>query len=324
MRVRTVAGGGRPNVLVRGLALGSRRPPSHRELDRALGDADLVVADNICSLPMNRAVGEAVADYLRGRPAVLRHHDLPWERPRYAHLTSWPPTTRPGGTSRSTSSPATRSPPAAVSPPPPSTTGFERPCPEQRAAVRRRIRVGDRPLVLQPTRAIPRKGIDLGLALTAAVGGTYWLTGPAEDGYQAELSTLLDDGGVPYRRRLPFGVQMAGAYAASDAVAMPSSWEGFGLPLIEAALHRRPVAVGAFPVARAGGVRLPLVRRPRRRPLRAFLADPDDGLLDHNEAVAHAHFGIDALARRLELLLSGAPMCAHSGGEPDLCDCLSA
>ena len=91
MRVRTVAGGGRPDVLVRGLALESRRPPSRRELDRALGDADLVVADNICSLPMNRAVGEAVADYLRGRPAVLRHHDLPWERPRYAHLTSWPP-----------------------------------------------------------------------------------------------------------------------------------------------------------------------------------------------------------------------------------------
>ena len=70
MRVRTVAGGGRPDVLVRGLALDSPRPPSRRELDRALGDADLVVADNICSLPMNRAVGEALAEYLRGRPAV--------------------------------------------------------------------------------------------------------------------------------------------------------------------------------------------------------------------------------------------------------------
>src|SRR6185437_7934897 len=121
MRVRTVAGGGRPDVLVRGLALDSPRPPSRRELDRALGDADLVVADNICSLPMNRAVGEALAEYLRGRPTVLRHHDLPWERPQYAHLTSWPPDDPAWWTSRSTSWPATRSPIAAGSPPPPST-----------------------------------------------------------------------------------------------------------------------------------------------------------------------------------------------------------
>ena len=42
--------------------------------------------------------------------------------------------------------------------------------------------------MLQPTRAIARKGIDLGLALTAAVGGTYWLTGPAEDGYHLDIT----------------------------------------------------------------------------------------------------------------------------------------
>ena len=182
-----------------------------RELAAVLDDVDLVVADNICSLPMNRAVGEALADYLRGRPAVLRHHDLPWERPQYAHLTSWP-ADDPAWWHVTINELARHA--LAARRGIAATTiyhGFaERPCPEQRAAVRRRIRVGDGPLVLQPTRAIPRKGIDVGLALTAAVGGTYWLTGPAEDGYQAELSALLDDGGVPYRRRLPFGVQMAG------------------------------------------------------------------------------------------------------------------
>ena len=326
MRVRTVAGSGRPDVLVRGLSLQSRRAPSQRELAAVLDDVDLVVADNICSLPMNRAVGEALADFLRGRPAVLRHHDLPWERPQYAHLTTWPADDPSWW--HVTINELARHALAARRGIAATTVyhGFaERPCPEQRAAVRRRIRVGDGPLVLQPTRAIPRKGIDVGIALAAAVGGTYWLTGPAEDGYQAELSALLDGGDIPYRRRLPFGVQMAGAYAACDAVAMPSSWEGFGLPLIEAALHRRPVAVGTFPVARelaAFGFRWFDARDPD--PLRAFLAEPDEGLLDHNEAVARAHFGIDALARRLEMLLSGAPMCAHSGGAPDLCDCLSA
>ena len=55
------------DVLVRGLALDARRPPSHRELARALDGADLVVADNICSLPMNRAGGPGCAPTRTGQ-----------------------------------------------------------------------------------------------------------------------------------------------------------------------------------------------------------------------------------------------------------------
>jgi glycosyltransferase involved in cell wall biosynthesis len=331
MRVRTVAGEGRPDVLVRSLALDARRPPSPRELRSALGGADVVIVDNVCSLPMNRAVGEAVADHLRGRLAVLRHHDLPWEREQYAHLTIWPPDD-PAWRHVTINELARRALVArrGIA----ATTiyhGFdERPCPEQRAAVRRRLRIGAEPLVLQPTRAIARKGIEIGLALTAEVGGTYWLTGPAEDGYQAELEALLRSGRCAVRRRLPFGVQMAAAYAACDVVALPSSWEGFGLPLIESALHRKPIAVGDFPVARelaAFGFRWFDARDPA--PLRAWLADPDPELLDHNEAIARAHFGIGALAGRLDRLLSGPPVCHHAGTESDAgglpaCDCLTA
>ena len=329
IRVRTVAGDGRPDVLVDSLALDSPRPPTPVELAAALDDVDLVVVDNVCSLPMNRAVGEALADYLRGRPAVLRHHDLPWERPQYAALRYWP-RTDPAWRHVTINELARRElwQRRGIA----ATTvyhGFaERPCPDQRVAVRRRMRVGDEPLVLQPTRAIARKGIAAGLALTRALGGIYWLTGPVEDGYQAELDALLAAGRVPVRRRLPFGVGMAGAYAACDAVVLPSSWEGFGLPLIESALHRRPIAVGAFPVAgelAAFGFRWFDAADPE--PLAAWLAAPDPELLDGNEAVARARFGIDALVRRLELLLSGAPMCAHSGApspERADCDCLIA
>jgi mannosylglucosylglycerate synthase len=330
IRVRTVAGDGRPDVLVRSLALSSARPPAPAELAAALDDVDLVVVDNVCSLPMNRAVGEALADYLRGRPAVLRHHDLPWERPQYAALRSWP-RTDPAWRHVTINELARhelrqRRGIAATT----LYHGFaERRCPEQRTAVRRRMRIGDEPLVLQPTRAIARKGIATGLALSRAIGATYWLTGPAEDGYQAELDAVLAAGRVPVRRRLPFEVRMPGAYAACDAVVLPSSWEGFGLPLIESALHRRPIAVGSFPVARelaAFGFRWFDAADPE--PLGAWLADPDLELLDRNEEIARARFGIDALARRLELLLSGAPMCAHSGApatpESADCDCVSA
>ena len=104
--------------------------------------------------------------------------------------------------------------------------------------------------MLQPTRGIPRKNVPAGLALAEALGATFWLTGPAEDGFAPELDALLAAAKVPVRRRLPSGLRMADAYAACDAVVLPSSWEGFGLPLIESALHRRPIAVGDFPVAR--------------------------------------------------------------------------
>src|SRR4051795_12883865 len=90
MHVTTVAGSGRADLLVEGLAIDALRPPSQARLPAALHDVDLVVVDNVCSLPMNPAVGEAVAEYLAGRPAVLRHHDLPWERTQYAGVTSWP------------------------------------------------------------------------------------------------------------------------------------------------------------------------------------------------------------------------------------------
>jgi mannosylglucosylglycerate synthase len=318
VRVRTVAGDGRPDVLLRGLALNAQRPPTHDELAFALDDVDLVVVDNVCSLPMNPAVGEAVAKHLRGRPAVLRHHDLPWERAQYAHRVDWPPDD-PAWRHVTINELARRDllerrGLGAIT----VYHGFaERPSPQLRHRVRRRMGVGDELLLLQPTRAIPRKGIAAGLGLGRALSGTYWLTGPTEDGYQAELDALLAGGGVPVRRRLPAGVSMAGAYAACDAVLLPSTWEGFGLPLIESALHRKPIAVGPFPVARelaAFGFRWFPTDDPE--PLAHWLASADPALLDHNEAVARAYFSIDALARRLELLLTGAPVCHDAGSHP--------
>ena len=188
--------------------------------------------------------------------------------------------------------------------------------------------------MLQPTRAIPRKNVDVGLALARALGGTYWLTGPAEDGFADRLEQLVRDAGVPVRRGLPPGVSMTAAYAACDVVALPSSWEGFGLPLVESALHRRPLVVGDFPAARElGALGFRWFTPADVDALRDRLADPDPALLDHNEAVARRHFGMDALVARLDLLLSGSPVCHHArvsadGAEEEGkltgCDCLTA
>lgn len=343
VRVRLVAGDGEPDVRVPGLALDDPVPPTQDALAAALDDCDIVIADNVCSLPMNRAAGEAVAEYLRGRPAVLRHHDLPWERERYADITNWPPDDP--AWRHVTVNEAARVALKARRGIKATTVyhGFaEQPCPHRRDAVREALGLGDGLLLLQPTRAIPRKNVHNGLALAEKLGATFWLTGPAEDGYAAELASLLERARVPVLRGLPDGADMAAAYVACDAVVLPSSWEGFGLPLIESALHRRPIAVGEFPVAQelvTFGFRWFPVPDPA--PLQAWLIDRDPALLDHNEAIAKAHFGIDALAHRLEQLLSGAPVCHHrpahaalgprAAGAPDHdpegppeCDCLTA
>ncbi|GAA0942128.1 glycosyltransferase [Pseudonocardia zijingensis] len=305
MRVRTVAGDGDPDVRVPGLALDATHPPSPLDLAAALDGLDVVIADNICSLPLNVEAGEALARYLRGRPAVLRHHDLPWERERCAHLVSWPPDD-PAWRHVTVNELARRE--LAARRGIAATTiyhGFsEERRPQDRERTREAIGVDTELLVLQPTRAIPRKNVDVGLGIAEALGATFWLTGPAEDGYGDELARLLARARVPVRRRLPDGVSVAAAYAACDAVVLPSSWEGFGLPLIEAALHRKPIVVNDFPVAaelRAFGFRWFPVDDPGR--LGAWLADPDLALLDHNERVAEEHFGLDALAGRLQALL---------------------
>jgi mannosylglucosylglycerate synthase len=115
---------------------------------------------------------------------------------------------------------------------------------------------------------------------------------------------LLATADVPVRRRLPRGVTTADAYRACDVVVLPSSWEGFGLPLVESALHRRPIAVGDFPVlAELAEFGFEWFSVADSAPLCRWLTEPDEGLLDRNETIARKHFGLTALTDRLGDLL---------------------
>jgi glycosyltransferase involved in cell wall biosynthesis len=308
--VYSVAGDGPVDRLLPGLAIGADTPPTSGEVVEALDAADLVVVENLCSLPLNPAAADLVARALAGRPAVLHHHDLPWQRPQFVDAPPPPDDRRWTHVTINELSRAELEARgiAAITVYNAFDTGGVGPD-EQRTvdATRRRVRgalgVGDDTrLVLQPTRAIPRKNVAGGIALSESLGATYWLLGPAEDGFGPEAARLIDASRAPviFGWNDLSGAPVDDAYAACDVVALPSTWEGFGNPTIESAIHRRPLAIGPYPVAAelaAFGFRWFPVSRPAG--LDAWLSAPDAELLSHNAAVADAHFSRRDLPERI-------------------------
>ena len=294
-------------------------------LDDALDGADLVVVENLCSLPLNEAAAQAVARVLRGRPAVLRHHDLPWQRERFLGRPappddpSWRHVTVNDLSRRQL---ATRGITARTL-----HNAFDPdPAPGRRAATRTALGMEDADvLVLQPTRALARKRVDAAVGLAGELGATYWLLGPAEDGYDAELERILAGARCRVVRGAPAladgrRATVEDAYAACDVVALPSSWEGFGNPALEAATHRRPLYVGRYPVAgelAAFGFEWFFDGPAGRRDLAAWLERPDSGLLERNAGLARRHFALADLPAKLGGVLPGhRPTTTAPEGEP--------
>jgi glycosyltransferase involved in cell wall biosynthesis len=107
--------------------------------------------------------------------------------------------------------------------------------------------------------------------------------------------------------RGPAGELAIDLYSAADAVLFPSTWEGFGNPPVEAAIHRLPAAVGPYPV-KTELLELGLRWYPTddAAPLRAALANPDPDELERNRQVALRHLSLDAMSDSIRALLHDA------------------
>ncbi|MGD0862084.1 MAG: glycosyltransferase [Candidatus Limnocylindrales bacterium] len=247
------------------------------ELEAALAGADIVVAHNVASLNQNMALTAALR-IAAGRPAgprfVLWHHDLAWTLPRYRPAlhegepwsllrTSWP------GARQVTISESRRADLAALLGIGPDSIevipgGVDLPDeggpalvddPELAARL-----AGLRPLLLSPVRVTPRKNLELALRTVGALRqlgrpAGLVVTGPV-DPHDATGRHYLESL-LRLRHELQLDEMVficaeteAGAastetlgdlYREADALILPSWDEGFGLPILEAAVSRLPI-----------------------------------------------------------------------------------
>ncbi len=118
-------------------------------------------------------------------------------------------------------------------------------------------------VLLQPTRFVRRKNIEFGLRLLAELPEALYIVTAAPDPHQSdgmkyfrELKRLAKELGVAKRvswlgeKAILTDHDVRSLYQMADLLFLPSTQEGYGLPLIEGALHGVPVYCSSIPAHR--------------------------------------------------------------------------
>ena len=313
-------------------------------------DLDILAVENALTIPMHIPLGIALTEFLleTQMPAIAHHHDFHWERlrfqisavddylemafpPRIPHLQhvvinqaardqlGW----RKGISS------------VLI----PNVFDFEHPPPppdDYAADVPGEIglEAGDL-LVLQPTRVVPRKGIEQSIHLVQRLRDPHCklvvshAAGDEGLDYCRQLSELARDEGVEMhlfgdrvgdRRQLNGDGRkiyvLGDLYPHADLVTFPSLYEGFGNALVEAFYYRKPVLVNRYSifitdieprdfrvVTMDGYVTAAVVEGVRK-----VLQDATyrEELTAHNFERARSFYSLTVLRRKLDMLLANA------------------
>ncbi len=309
---------------------------------------DFLVVQNSLAIPMNIPLGLALTDVIAetGIPTIAHHHDFYWERQRYLPLNgnkiyihqAFPPklpsikhvvinscAKRELARRREIESIVM-----------PNVLDFDSPPPmdsERVKAFRQSIDLKpDHVMVLQPTRIVERKGIELAVDLVKALGPEKHklvITHEAGDegfAYARLIDKYAQQQGVHirYADRLikePFGrlpaknrpFSLWEAYQAADLVTYPSQYEGFGNALVEAISFRKPLLVNRYKVfiddiEPLGFKFLTMDGRLNRRIVhrtKALLADgvSQAEMVNHNFQIARKNYSFSNLDQQLSSLI---------------------
>jgi glycosyltransferase involved in cell wall biosynthesis len=333
------------------------------EIDRLVGDLqpriqswidsariELLIVQNAWAIPMQVPLAVALARLARdgSMPVIGHHHDYWWERERFQTCLvpevieeAFPPDL-PNVTHVSINSLAAAEllrQRGLASTVVPNVFDFDQPLPEGSESDARRLRkelglASGGLLFVQPTRVVPRKGIELAIEMVARLNhpnSALLITSPAGDEGHEYLDQLLDLAarlnvdvlyqpgrfypGLSARPESP-AHELADGYIAADVITYPSLYEGFGNALIESVFFRKLILVNRYSVYDADirplGFRFVElsgeVTDEAVDNLRAALADPIRQAADaeHNFKLGREHFSYDRLRRDLGVILRSA------------------
>jgi glycosyltransferase involved in cell wall biosynthesis len=309
---------------------------------------DLLVVENALAIPMNVPLGLALTEFIAETeiPTIGHHHDFSWERARFwpnaalDYLHSAFPPNLPSIrhvviNSIAVEQLAFRK--GLGSTLIPNVMDFESPPSEPDDSVadlRSALDImPDKFLLLQPTRIVPRKGIEHAVELVRRLSSPATLlishaSGDEGTAYETYLHTYAELMDVrvlfaadifDYRRQeTPNGRKMydlADAYQIADLVTYPSSLEGFGNAFLEAIYHRRPIVVNRYEVFRTDiqpkGFEVIVfdgfITHETVQQTEALLRDPARmvEMADHNYELGRRYYSYRTLERRLSSLLDG-------------------
>ncbi|MCL4473707.1 MAG: glycosyltransferase family 4 protein [Actinobacteria bacterium] len=308
---------------------------------------DIVVAENVFSLPLNLPFSVVLCRYLHDEniPCIAVHHDFYWQDPGAGKclfdelLTSHFPPSLPR-IRHVTINERTREELYR-------RTGINAACihncfdfeqPRQRDSFNAGMRAelgmeGNNIMFLQPTRAIERKGIGLSIkfveefVIASGQKACLVVTGPSEQGYEQKFGGLCRNSKAQVLhipnwlgscRDHPGAISsydVRDAYAVCDMVTFPSSREGFGNPVLESVVHRRPLLVADYPVLEElreyGFQFLPLDDRAVDRAVK-MLEYPQlmQEMADRNFEIGRKHFSLTILREELTELISSVELPA--------------
>ena len=307
---------------------------------------DVIIIENALAIPMNLPLGVALTTVIAGLgiPAIAHNHDFYWERERYQAnaildlLDAFFPPDLPALRHVTINSIARRRLQARRgidSVVIPNVMNFETPPPgidDYNHDLRERLGLEkEEALVLQPTRVIQRKGIELAIELVqrALPAARLAITHSATDEgldywrwlqHEARLMHVdlqLINALVDERRRLEKGRKIYSlwdAYPHADLVTYPSLYEGFGNALLEAIYFKKLTVVNRYPVYNADIRPLGFefvelngfVDDNAVESVKALLKDPVEvqRRAEKNFAIAREHFSFAVLEGKLTDILA--------------------